>query len=109
MTTSGSLPAKTSLALIEPLEIMWVIKEAYRGNKIYRQTRASFRLKNQRYNLLVTDPLLEQQLAHLPYGSHQLGAARVLANERLFFTISLGEPFNGVCFKLVAAAIILPR
>jgi hypothetical protein len=103
------LAAKASLALIEPRDVVWVIKEAYRGNKVHRQTRASFRLKGQRCNLPVTDPLWEQKLAHLPYGLHQSDAARVPSNERLFFTISLGEPFQGACFKLVAAVMIPPR
>jgi hypothetical protein len=29
-------------------------------------------------------------------------------NRKILFTISLGEPFDGVCYKLVAAVIVAP-
>ena len=98
-------PAPASLALIEPSDVSWVITESYRGN---RQTRVRFQLGEASYDLAVTDPKWEQQLSHLSWGTHPRQAADISGQDRLLFTVSLGEPFSGECFKLVAAVIVLP-
>lgn len=100
-------PASASLALIEPQTIQWQIRMGVRGN---RQTRASFNLRGQSYNLAVTDPAFEERLLHLREGFHPRGAAGMGAADRVLLTISLGEPFppTGDCFKLVAAVLVLP-
>lgn len=98
-------PAPASLALIEPSSISWQIRESFRGN---RQTRAAFQLGGRSYSLSVTDPRWEQRLSRLSYGTHRREAAGIAPQDRVLFTVSLGEPLNMECFKLVAAIIVLP-
>lgn len=49
------------------------------------------------YHLWVTDPRVERTLLAKPDGVYELGEC--------YLTISLGEPFNGNCSKLIAAII----
>lgn len=62
-----------------------------------RRVQASFLHGGDDYRLWVTDPLYELQYLASPNGEHQLGEC--------FLTVSLGEPYNGYCSKLVAAII----
>ncbi|MBI4338964.1 MAG: hypothetical protein HY680_03325 [Chloroflexi bacterium] len=100
-------PLASSLALVEPSEVAWSITRS--PNRGARQTRAVFRLSRAPYDLPVTDPLWEQRLAGLDLGMHPRDAAGLTSSSRLFFTLSLGEPFEatGRCYKLVAAVIVL--
>jgi len=49
------------------------------------------------YALWVTDPSYERSYLARPDGDYEIGES--------FLTISLGEPFNDCCYKLVAAII----
>jgi hypothetical protein len=95
-------PAAASLAIVEPEALEWRIATGARGN---RQTRARFRLGRASYDLSITDPVLERRLAHLPVGVHPRVAAGISDRSRAFLTVSLGEPFHGDCYKLVAAVV----
>lgn len=66
------------------------------GNR-KRRVQASFSYAGIRYRLWVTDPVYESRYLAHPDGDHLLGPC--------FLTISLGEPFQGRCYKLVAAII----
>jgi hypothetical protein len=94
-----------SLALIRPDgdRVTWISTTSYLGHP---QIRAEFRLSNQIYNLSVTDPIWEMKVpaAVGRYSSSDLGIAPA---RPLLLTISLGEPFNGDCYKLVAGVIVL--
>lgn len=94
-----------SLALIRPDGdlVTWHRTRTHSGN---HQLRATFRLGRQPYNLVVTDPEWEARvpLADGIYNSGELG---IPSETRLLLTISLGEPFNGHCYKLVAAVLAL--
>jgi hypothetical protein len=96
-------PAEASLALIEPEHLQWLIQTSRSGR---RQTRAIFSWKGANYNLVVTDPEWELQLKDLTVGCHEHMALN-MAGQKAFLTISLSEPFNGFCYKLVAAVIVL--
>jgi hypothetical protein len=98
-------PAAASLALVEPSSIKWHITTSLRGN---RQTRCSFSVGGAHYNLSVTDLKIEAALSALPVGVYPRDAAGIPAMARVLLTISLGEPFNGDCYKLVAAVLVLP-
>lgn len=98
-------PTDSSLALVKPSAVSWVISESVRRK---RQTRARFRLGSVAYDLVVTDPQWESRLSHCGLGVHDRVAAGISARDRLLFTISLGEPFHGECFKLVAAVVLIP-
>ncbi len=98
-------PAFASLALVflYPQAIKWKIKIEY-GK---RKTRVLFSLNGVSYNLSLTDPFWEQRLSGLPDGVHSSAAAGLDAKNGFLLTVSLSEPFNGDCYKLVAAVIVL--
>jgi hypothetical protein len=45
----------------------------------------------------VTDPIVERQYLAQPDGDHAVGEA--------YLTISIGEPYQDYCYKLVATVI----
>lgn len=47
------------------------------------------------YHFWVTDPVYEATYLARPDGAYQIGES--------FLTVSLGEPYNGACYKLIAA------
>lgn len=97
-------PAAASLTLVEPSDIRWRISQLLGGR---RQTRTSFTVDGRSFDLPVTDPDWERRLSLLPSGIHGSEEVEISRTDRVFFTISLGEPFNGECFKLVSAVIVL--
>ena len=66
------------------------------GNRT-RRVHGWFSYANDEYGLRVTDPIYEQKYRGLPYGPHSLG--------RCYLTVSLGEPYKGYVYKLIAAII----
>ncbi len=101
------MSARSSAALVAPMHVDWEIKRGFEGR---RQVRARFALGRVRYDLVVTDPDLEQRLSHLQEGSYYIPSPddeRI--SERFLLTISLGEEFNGFHYKLVAGVAAIPR
>jgi len=96
-------PAQASLALVIPDNIEWVVKRNVKGK---RQIRALFNLSDAFYDLGVTDPLLEQYLKSLPLGNYSLKSIGLRETDRPLLTISLGEPFQGDCYKLVTSTLL---
>jgi hypothetical protein len=70
------------------------------GNR-RRRVNAQFTHNGVEYCLRVTDPEFERSYLAKPNGEYALGPC--------FVTISLGEPFGGYCYKLVAAIITRGR
>jgi len=99
-------PVPESLVLIKPADVSWYITRSIRG---IRQTRASFSLNQATYNLATTDPVWEQRLKNLDFGVHSREAVGVRSDDILLFTISLGGPFQGQCYKLIAGIILIPE
>ncbi len=97
-------PAPASLALVEPSRIEWHITSNIRGN---RQTRCQFTLGDAVYDLSLTDPNRQAQLGELPYGMHPRKSGGIAGDAIVFLTISLSEPFQGSCFKLVAGVVVI--
>lgn len=62
-----------------------------------RRVQARFRFGKDDYALWVTDPIIERTYLARENGEYRLGEC--------YLTISLGEPFNNYCYKLVAAVI----
>jgi hypothetical protein len=83
---------------------LWRVTTSRTGR---RQTRANFTLAGPSYDLSVTDPIWEHRLRDLPNGVHERTAAGIETWEEVFLTISLGEPFYGSCYKLVATVIAI--
>jgi hypothetical protein len=60
------------------------------------------------YDLPLTDPVYAgplQRRAEGDYGPLDLG---IPEDAVVLLTISLGHPFNGICYKLVAAIVVVP-
>jgi len=66
------------------------------GN-LRRRVQAEFSFNDEKYRLWVTDPLIENKYFAQPDGVHTLDSS--------YLTISLSEPWNDCCYKLVAAII----
>ncbi|MPZ22941.1 MAG: hypothetical protein GEU28_05240 [Dehalococcoidia bacterium] len=94
-------PAPASLALAVPANIRWVARTT--GDA--RQARTQFTLGGNDYDLSVTDPLWRQRMERLPDGSHSWKALGFPEQQRAMLTLSLGEPYEGHCYKLVAAVM----
>jgi len=69
--------------------------EAFGNSK--RRVQGSFRHDGTEYKLWVTDPAYERAYLAKPDGDYDIGEC--------FLTVSLGEPYNGACYKLIAAII----
>lgn len=103
-TTFHSKQARESLVLIRPSDVRWITEE-FHGR---RKARVSFKLGNAQYALAVTDPSVEWDIKLKDLGRHtseELG----LEESRTLFTVSLGEAFEGNCYKLVAAVLQWPQ
>jgi hypothetical protein len=64
-----------------------------------RKIRAEFVFNGILYNLTVTDPVFESIYVDKDPGEYHLN------DKEIFLCISLGEPYEGYCYKLVAAVI----
>lgn len=62
-----------------------------------RRVQADFEHRGVKYQLWVTDPHIEREYLGKADGDYEVGEC--------FLTVSLGEPHNGDCYKLVAAVI----
>ena len=87
-----------SLVLIEPQQLTIAINPGYKRWKL--QTRAEFCFAGVTYCLSVTDPAIES--VYRPYGT-----GRYACQPRSVACISIGEPFDGFCYKLMASIIFL--
>lgn len=98
--------APSSLALVIPENPYLRVTKDVNNRK---QVRAIFEVSRTYYDLVVTDPVWERKLSNRPDGDYPLTAAGLKPDDRVLLTVSLGEPFNGYCYKLVAAIIVLPE
>lgn len=85
-----------SLRLISVADLQWSQVRGSRG----LQYRACFEFLSEPYDLVVTDPV-----AIYNYG--QRGEGEWVISGRFLLTVSLGEPFEGFRYKLVAGIIAL--
>lgn len=60
-----------------------------------RRVQGRFVYAEARYHLWVTDPTYERAYLAKPDGEYAIGES--------FLTVSLGEPYEGFCYKLIAA------
>jgi ATP-dependent DNA helicase RecQ len=87
---------RTSLLFIRPEQAMIAVEE---GPNLLKRLRARFHFVGEEYCLPVTDPEVENRYLGEPLGRYPL------ATGELYFTISLGEPYEGYCYKLVAGIV----
>lgn len=106
------LPKLTeSLTLVAPRLVEWqIIFDKKHDN---RQTRAVFYIKRTPYNLVVTDPVWEWRLAHLPVcRQYDWRDLNLTITDRFLLTISLADPIHaseeyGACYKIVAGVMLI--
>ncbi len=72
--------------------------EAYENSK--RRVQGQFRFGYNSYALWVTDPNIERAYLKREDGNYDLGEC--------YLTISLGEPYESYCYKLIAAVMEKP-
>ena len=65
--------------------------------------RTDFTLNTIRYRLGVTDPVVKSTYDQGEYG------IQPISRRNVYLCISLGEPYRGFAYKLVAAIINLPQ
>ncbi|MBN1614375.1 MAG: DNA helicase RecQ [Deltaproteobacteria bacterium] len=86
-----------SLYLIRPDQFTVIVSDDLDGRK---KVSARFDYRNTSYLLAVTDPVMERKYLMKDHGEYPFTTGD------LYTTISLGEPFNGYCYKLLAAVMI---
>jgi hypothetical protein len=96
--------APASLAVIRVDNLCWRIYEKD-GN---RRNRARFVYHDTTYDLSVTDPIWEEKLAALPVGIHRPEKTGIAPGAEIWIVSSLGEPYQGDCYKLAATVIAWP-
>ncbi len=86
-----------SLYLIRPENLTILVTDDLYGRK---KVNARFTYREVSYLLSVTDMVIEREYLMKPQGEYPQNS------KNIYLTISLGEPFNGFCYKLVAAVMI---
>jgi hypothetical protein len=100
--TFKSAPAAASLVLAR-VEQLWCRTVDHEGK---RKNRVHFFYNGHPYNLSLTDPAWEQQLALLPPASYPAAKLDIPAGAEIWMTFSLGEPYQGECYKLAATVMV---
>ncbi len=91
-------PLRSSLRLLRVPKIelrVFAPGEAFGNRK--RRVQGHFEHLGTQYGLWATDPLIERTYLAKQDGTYRLGES--------YLTVSLGEPHDGYCYKLVAAII----
>ena len=76
-----------------------VVGEDARG---LQRTWCEFIYHRINYRLVVTDPVIESRYMQMDIGRYPL------EDSENYLTVSMSEPFDGFCYKLVAAIITVP-
>ena len=93
---AASLSSSLRLIHVEQLTLsVFAPGEAFGNSK--RRVQGRFDYAGERYALWVTDPGLEREYLKKLNGTYKLGPCHL--------TISLGEPYEGFCYKLIAAIV----
>lgn len=100
-------PAAHSLALVKPEEIHF--QRVFDEHEMRLKDRVIFRLGKVAYDLPLTDPVYLAVLSKLREGDHTPAEIGIPADRKILLTISLGEPYHGICYKLVATIVVVPR
>ena len=96
MAVVGSVAGSLRLLNVERLRLMVCTPgEAFGNNK--RRVQGRFRHAGQEYALWVTDPGFERAYLAKPNGIYDINEC--------YLTVSLGEPYQDACYKLIAAII----
>jgi len=101
-----SRPARHSLTLIKPANLRW--RTEFNTYQLRNVPRVLFDLGDVRYDLPLTDPAYAGSLQRRDEGDYQSSDLGIREDSTVLLTISLSEPYNGICYKLVAGVVVLP-
>jgi len=93
-------PASLLLARVEQLWFRTADNEGKRRNRVH------FYYRGHPYNISLTDPEWEHKLALLPPASYPAAKLDIPADAEVWMTLSLGEPYQGECYKLAATIMV---
>lgn len=88
----------SSLYFIEPASLSIIVESEYNDK---RKVRTEFIFNEVLYRLAITDPDIEIKYLNRNDGTYRVNKPQV------YLCVSLGEPYNGYCYKLVAGIINL--
>ena len=94
--TSDTL--SSSLLFIRPDDLCMTVGAGPKGLK---KVRAKFTYRDERYWLTVTDPAIEAEYIERENGEYPVECSQA------YLTVSISEPFEGFCYKLVAAVLTI--
>ena len=97
--------AKDETSSLKLIHVDKLSLRVYAPGKYYRnpkrRAQGQFRFGNNYYALWITDLDIEEAYLKREDGNYNLGEC--------YLTISLGEPYNSYCYKLIAAVMEKPR
>ena len=96
LSIANSLGSSLRFIRVDRLELAVSQPGADYGNR-RRSVQGRFQYGGTDYWLRVTDPIFERKYLQMPNGEYPIGEC--------FITASLGEPFHGHSYKLIAAII----
>ncbi len=96
LASVGSVRTSLRLLHVSTLGIS-VLKPGEAFGNPKRRVQGRFNYGGKEYRLWVTDPVYERVFLAKPDGDYRLGQS--------FLTVSLGEPYQDACYKLIVAII----
>ena len=100
ISEAGREVSSLKLIKVKNLELnVFAPGEAFGNSK--RRVRGRFLFLQRQYAFWITDPIIERIYLQKANGTYQIGEC--------YLTISLGEPFNGFVYKLIAAVLEKPK
>lgn len=96
LAVADTLQGSLRFVYVESLTLSVFARGIAFGNP-KRRVQGQFRHGRTTYRLRVTDPNYEREYLARADGNYELGEG--------YLTVSLGEPFQGFCYKLIAAII----
>lgn len=104
--TLDDRPASYSLAVIQPHDVTIHVRPNYHGNK---RGHAAFNFGHYEQSAIsITDPAWQSRCRDLNFGQHTLADLGIIEEtSRVLFIVSLTEPFQAHCYKVVAGITVL--
>jgi hypothetical protein len=98
-------PAPESLLLVQPTDILWRVE--FNLTQLCNMPRVLFRLSGVPYDLPLTDPVYAGPLQRRDEGDYRSCDIGIPQNSTVLLTLSLGDPLDGICYKLAAAVVVI--
>ena len=96
LSEASALDSSLRLIRVDGLKLC-VFKPGEAFGNLKRRVQGRFKYDGTEYRLWVTDPIYEKSYLARSDGQYEVGES--------YLTVSLGEPHNDACYKLIAAVI----